>query len=340
MISFFASLTLLAAAVDEGDVSATPRYRAAPAFPAACAPPPGAAMGPQRVIIVYSVTRDGEVVNARVRESTNECFNDVAIGAARGWSFDPARKDGRAVQQDDLETTLVFQMEETTTAQDFDARPIKRLPPRYPEKCMRIAKSTETVIVEFDVTAEGLTSNARVAESTEPCLNESARDSVRDWKFRPKVEGGKAVERKGVQTAIIYELSNSGIDYPFRRSFTKRMNAVRSKLKRKADPAEILNDLNAIEGEFGDDFTDAERGAFYQFRGALKLQIKDYRGALDDLRIAQKGQLSLEAGEATAKVVEQLETYVAAEDAVATRQADEAGAAESTEAEQPVAPKE
>ncbi len=90
---------------------------------------------------------------------------------------------------------------------DRDAQPLVRIPPQYPERCMARADSSETVFVEFDVTPEGTVTNVRVIDTTNSCLNRAATRSVERWKYQPKIVDNKAEWRRGVQTAITFELA-------------------------------------------------------------------------------------------------------------------------------------
>jgi TonB family protein len=288
---------------------------APPDYPAACMPAPGVEARPERVTLAYAVAPDGRAVDVRVRESTNECFNSPAVDSARLWRFEPRRVDGKAVRQDDVETTITFMLSEGAALEDVDARPLLRVPPVYPEKCLNIADNFEKVVVEFDVTAEGTTENPRVVESTKKCFHASALKSVEDWRFRPMIRDGAATPRPGVQTQITYELTSSGKDL-MRPIVAQRIDKARKRLLRKnPDHAAILAEFDAIEAEFGAAFRPLEMAAFYPLRGAARIEMKDYRGALDDLRIARQRVVEEKSGEAIQRTIEQLEAYVAAEDA-------------------------
>lgn len=89
---------------------------------------------------------------------------------------------------------------------DRDAQPLVRIPPQYPERCMSSAKARETVAVEFDVTPDGTTTNIRVIDSTNSCLNREATRSVERWKYQPKIVDNKAEWRRGVQTVVVFQL--------------------------------------------------------------------------------------------------------------------------------------
>ena len=72
---------------------------------------------------------------------------------------------------------------------------------------MARAKARETVLVEFDVTPDGTTTNIRVVDSTNSCLNSAAIRSVERWKYQPKIVDNTAQWRRAVQTSVAFELS-------------------------------------------------------------------------------------------------------------------------------------
>lgn len=90
---------------------------------------------------------------------------------------------------------------------DRDAQPLVRIPPQYPERCMSRASARETVLLQFDVTPEGTTTNISVIDSSNSCLNRAASRSVERWKYQPKIVDNKAEWRRGVQTAVTFELA-------------------------------------------------------------------------------------------------------------------------------------
>lgn len=89
---------------------------------------------------------------------------------------------------------------------DRDAQPLVRIPPQYPERCMSRADETETVVVQFDVTPEGQTTNITVIDTSNSCLNRAAIRSVERWKYQPKITDNVAEWRRGVQTAVTFRL--------------------------------------------------------------------------------------------------------------------------------------
>ena len=301
---------------DPDDVSAEPLRSRPPAYPAACEPASMDDAKRERVAVMYDVTRDGRPQNVRVRETSNPCFNDAAISAIRNWEFEPRRVNGRRRAQEDLETTFVFVLEEETQALTFDARPLKRVPPVYPEICMRRADNLETVIVSFTVTEEGETADIEIVDSTNRCLNSSAVRSVKKWLYAPKVLDGEVVRRPDVQTVITFQLGEGNpaarrIRGPFRRELSR----IRRDLSKDGDPEQALVRLQEIEAKYGADFSQAETVEFYYMRGVTRIGLKDYRGALDDFRtVRRSGAINPDADETLAKYIIQLEATIAAQE--------------------------
>ncbi|MDZ7628895.1 MAG: TonB family protein [Parvularculaceae bacterium] len=297
------------------DVPASPRFRRPPDYPSSCLPL-AADGAPERVIIVYTVNRDGRAEGLRVRESTNACFNEAVIAAVRSWEFTPRKLDGRSVDQEDVETTLTFTLEAPTQIFDFDARPVLRGPPRYPTKCMRSAADRETVLIEFDVSEMGTTENIRAIDATNKCLVKSAEESVVGWKYEPRIVDGRPVKRKSVQTLITYELSGGPPGVPADRARASVWNALRGVnryLGAEGDPDKALAALARIEEKYGDSFTRTEQAAFHQLRAGARLDKKDYAGALDDLRIAYRLGAVTEDQTKLRALISELERIVAAQ---------------------------
>jgi len=89
---------------------------------------------------------------------------------------------------------------------DRDAQPLVRIPPQYPERCMNRAKAQESVLVQFDVTPDGQTTNITTVESSNSCLNRAAERSVERWKYQPKIVDNTPEWRRGVQTVVTFVL--------------------------------------------------------------------------------------------------------------------------------------
>lgn len=320
-VRFFLSIIALVlasaaaqAAENVEDSPPEPLRRAPPDYPAACAPPPGEPAAPQSVVVMFGVTKDGLTENVRARESTDPCFEEAAVAAVRGWRYEPRRVNGAARPQEDLETTITFVLHEATEVEDFDAAPILRVPPQYPEHCANRAESFEAVFVEFDVTKEGTTENIRTVESTNSCFEKAAESAVAKWRYRPKIVSGTPVERKGVQTQITFELTDGtpSPDMRVRSAVRSRLLRVKKSLRRHEDPQKILAELAEIETQYGDSFSRAELAAFHHFRTAARIEAGDYAGALDDLRVVRRIGMAGESMEAIDRTIMQLEAALAA----------------------------
>jgi protein TonB len=89
---------------------------------------------------------------------------------------------------------------------DTDVIPLVRIAPEYPPRALR--RGVEGwVQVQFTITATGAVKDAVVVAADPPGLfDEAALRSIARWRYNPKVEGGVAVERVGVQTVIRFVL--------------------------------------------------------------------------------------------------------------------------------------
>ncbi|GJL92906.1 energy transducer TonB [Hyphococcus sp.] len=311
-IGALAALTTGAYAQRE-ETPAIPSFQPTPNYPVACQQALGPDAPPQFVSVMFRINRNGESEDVRVRETSHECFNDAVIAAVRKWKYEPRRIGNLRVSQDDVEVTFTFVLEEPTKAEGFDARPIKRVPPRYPLTCMNRADDEENVLVEFDVTASGQTENINVLDSTNHCLDKSAKAAVLRWEYNPKTLDGVPVARKNVQTLIRYLLSD-GRNSQFRLTVRNRLLRAENLAIKKKDPAAAFIVLEELEEKYGESFSDVELAAFHQVRGVTRLQAGDYVGALDDFRIVkQLGGSSEEGANLIDETIKKLEAALGVE---------------------------
>lgn len=77
-------------------------------------------------------------------------------------------------------------------AEIIEARVIERVDPIYPRGCVAEAAPFETVVIAFNITAGGRVASERVAQSSNPCLNDAALNAVRRWRFEPRTVDGAA----------------------------------------------------------------------------------------------------------------------------------------------------
>ena len=86
-----------------------PLVTVAPQYPAACA---GRGVEGEATV-VFDVTNGGNVVNARIVEATDSCFERAALRAVERWKYTPLEgADPDGIRETDLQRTFVFELEE------------------------------------------------------------------------------------------------------------------------------------------------------------------------------------------------------------------------------------
>ena len=92
-------------------------------------------------------------------------------------------------------------------AGDTDIVPLVRVEPIYPQRAAQ--RGIEGwVEVEFTITPAGTVKNPRVtAFEPSSIFSRAALKAIRKWKYNPKVEDGKAVERSGIKVVLRFELA-------------------------------------------------------------------------------------------------------------------------------------
>jgi protein TonB len=91
---------------------------------------------------------------------------------------------------------------------DRDVIPLVRIAPDYPPRAL--SRGLEGwVKVQFTITPTGTVKDPIVVDA-EPkqIFDEAALKAIARWRYNPRVEGGVAVERVGVQTIIRFQLEN------------------------------------------------------------------------------------------------------------------------------------
>jgi protein TonB len=93
-----------------------------------------------------------------------------------------------------------------TPGSDRDVLPLVRVPPDYPPRAL--ARGIEGwVQLQFSITPIGTVKDPKVVAADPPgVFNDAAVKAISRWRYNPKVEGGQAVERVGVQTVIRFQI--------------------------------------------------------------------------------------------------------------------------------------
>lgn len=91
------------------DRDAQPLVRIPPQYPTQCL---RSASELETVVVEFDVTPEGSVVNPRVLDSTNACFNRAAMRAVQRWRYQPRVTDGVAQPRFGVRTAIDFGTEE------------------------------------------------------------------------------------------------------------------------------------------------------------------------------------------------------------------------------------
>ncbi len=291
------------------ETPAEPKRKDAPDYPVSCEPADGAAPENHSVDVAFSINRDGLTENVSVISSTDSCFEETALSAVRGWIYEPRRVNGRAETQTGMHARLAFSYEEGEPSNVFDAQPIKRDAPAFPERCEVGAADNETVGVEYDVSETGDTENIRIVETTNDCFNKASIAAVEKWKFRPKMVDGEPRRRLGFRSLLNFELRENTPPESFMRRITsRRLSLVRLYLK-DGETETAAKTLENFEARYGDSLSRKELAEFHRIRAYVRIKQKDYVGALDDFRTVKR----LDPGNSRAAVekrIVQLEDYL------------------------------
>lgn len=86
-----------------------------------------------------------------------------------------------------------------TVLSGHELMPLVRVPPRYPGRAARL-QIEGSVTVEFTITADGSVADPAIIESDPPrVFDKAALQAIVQWKFKPRVENGQAVESRASQ---------------------------------------------------------------------------------------------------------------------------------------------
>ena len=124
-------------------------------------------------------------------------YGDALREALRGWSFEPAREQGRAVRSRLLVVAFLRPPELAVLAPEkpryLEATAPAELPwptsvivPPYPPNALGSGK----VILEADVTEEGKVTSPRVLNPGSP-FDGAATGAAQEWAFRPATRDGR-----------------------------------------------------------------------------------------------------------------------------------------------------
>jgi protein TonB len=90
---------------------------------------------------------------------------------------------------------------------DREEMPLVRVDPEYPPRAL--SRGIEGwALIEFSVTPAGTTKDVKSIQAQPPGIfDQSAVRAVASWKYNPKVEGGTAVERRGMRVLLSFKIN-------------------------------------------------------------------------------------------------------------------------------------
>jgi TonB family protein len=146
-----------------------------------------------------SLDETGAVISADLLQDVPPYGAQLRDDILSSWTFEPAREQGRSVPAHVLvlgfflPPTLSLQkpdkpLYKTTEAPESVPWPTEVVAPPYPPN----VRGSGMVILEADISDEGLVSSARVL-SNGSAFDSAALDSIRRWTFRPAARGGRPV---------------------------------------------------------------------------------------------------------------------------------------------------
>ena len=99
----------------------------------------------------------------------------------------------------DMTTLAAPASNKQTILSGHELMPLVRVPPRYPGRAARL-QIEGSVTVEFTITADGSVADPAIIESDPPrVFDKAALQAIVQWKFKPRVEDGQAVESRASQ---------------------------------------------------------------------------------------------------------------------------------------------
>ena len=88
---------------------------------------------------------------------------------------------------------------------DSEVTPIVRIEPLYPRKAA-LRGVEGFVILSFDITPLGTVSGVKILQSSPPQIfNQSAKQALLRWKYKPKTIRGKPVKQKGLKVKLQFK---------------------------------------------------------------------------------------------------------------------------------------
>lgn len=169
--------------------------------------------------VQFTVSSQGRVTNAKVLEATQPAFGQALVAAAESWQFEPAIKDGMAIdvalvkkiaftavpkevpQDADTLTKLVAELRAdpnigSTRGLDARLEPVYRVAPVYPWSLRNNGHPAGEAVIELVIDRVGRARLPKVISATKEEFGWAAATAAAQWVFKPATRGGQPAEVK------------------------------------------------------------------------------------------------------------------------------------------------
>lgn len=169
--------------------------------------------------VEFTVNVQGLVTNVTVREASQPAFGEALRAATETWQFEPAIKDGMAI-----DVVLVKKMTFTAVPKDVPAdadapaqlvaklrsgahldsargldaplTPIYRVAPLYPQSLESGDRTAGEAVIELVIDREGRARLPKVISATKAAFGWAAATAAAQWVFKPCTRAGQPAEVK------------------------------------------------------------------------------------------------------------------------------------------------
>jgi len=109
------------------------------------------------------------------------------------------------------------------------ATPVKRVPPIYPASAA-LANQEGFVTLQFDITETGATDNIKVVKSSPAGVFDiSAVKAMKQWQYKPRVQGGKAQRQTGILVQLDFKLATDEDESALNRQDIEKISVAKTK---------------------------------------------------------------------------------------------------------------
>jgi TonB family protein len=227
---------------------------------------------------IASLTRSpsAEVPSTAAGEPSAISSEAVDAGSAPAGDSSAAAQDDRPTEVELVETGRL------------DVIPLVRENPAYPPQALAKGIGGH-VQLKFDVTAAGAVENVSVVESSDAVFEESAVAALSQWRYLPRILGGKRVRHNDVRTIIRFQLAgDKGAPPPDPRQEEAQQQALRE-YREYGEGLEVALDRLAVDDFRGVELQldemqavfGAERADLWNFYGYLYTLQGNYARAID-----------------------------------------------------------